>query len=272
MVRVMSVASIMALLVALPSYAQSGANNLGAAPVVGADSLGRQVPNDAFGPGERLKFSIGYGFVTAGTAFLEVVDTNTYNGKVCYKIVSQTNSNEFFDSFYKVRDSIVSQIDVDGIFSRHFFKALHEGSYHSTREIEFNHELKRAVFRKGSDKVDTVSLLPFTNDELSVMYYVRTLPLEVGKNVRIPSISGDTCDYIEVRVLGRETIEVPAGVFKCIVVEPLLNAAGIFKQEGEIKVWLTDDRLRMPVLMRSKVLVGSIHAELEEFRLGNLDW
>jgi hypothetical protein len=46
----------------------------------------------------------------------------------------------------------------------------------------------------------------------------------------------------------------------------------VFKQEGAIKVWLTDDRLRMPVLMKSKVFVGSIFAELEEYKLGNLDW
>lgn len=269
-------ASILAALTFCVVYAQVGGVSVEAVSATVnaeiADSLNRQVPNDAFGLGERLKFSIGYGFVTAGTAYLEVRDTNTFEGKICYRIVSQTNSNEFFDNFYKVRDTIVSQIDADGIFSRYFFKALHEGSYNSSREIVFQHDRRRAVARKGSDRVDTVSILPFALDELAAMYYVRTLPLEVGKNIKVPSVSGDKSGVMEVRVLGRETIEVPAGVFKCIVVEPLLNSAGVFKQEGEVKVWLTDDRLRMPVLMKSRVLVGSIHAELEEFRLGNLDW
>jgi hypothetical protein len=73
-------------------------------------------------------------------------------------------------------------------------------------------------------------------------------------------------------VLERETISVPAGKFDCLVLEPLLTATGIFKHEGSIKVWVTDDRLHMPVLMKSKVLVGSIHAELEDYRLGELIW
>lgn len=236
------------------------------------DSLTREVINDAFGLGERLKFSVGYGPVTAGTAWLEVTDTNTFAGHLCYRISSQTSSNSFFDSFYKVRDTIVSQLDVDGLFSRYFRKALHEGSYHSSREISFDHSKQRAFFRKGNDAPDTVSLLPFANDELSILYYARTQPLKVGLSINIPAVSGDTCRMIEVRVLGRETIEVPAGTFKCLVVEPMLSAAGVFKQEGAIKVWLTDDRLRMPVLMKSKVFVGSIFAELVEYKLGDLDW
>ena len=88
----------------------------------------------------------------------------------------------------------------------------------------------------------------------------------------MPTIPGDTLTNMVVKVLGREEIDVPAGRFDCLILEPLLTATGIFKHEGQIKVWVTDDRLHMPVLMKSKVLVGSIYAELEEFKLGTLDW
>jgi hypothetical protein len=236
------------------------------------DSLYREVLNDAFGPGEYLRFSVGYGFVNAGDATLEVRDTNTYNGHLCYQIYSETTSNSFFDGFYRVRDTIVSQIDVDGIFSHYFHKALHEGAYHSVREIIFQHDLQRAITRRGADDIDTVEIGSFAQDVLSAMYYVRTQQLEVGKVLKVNSVERHDSQELAVRVLKKETVEVPAGVFDCIVVEPLLTDAGIFKQEGEVKVWLTDDRLKMPVLMKSKVLVGSIHAELEEFRLGDLNW
>ena len=237
-----------------------------------ADSLYRDVINDSFGPGEYLRFSVGYGFLTAGTATLEVTDTNTYNGHLSFRIYSETKSNSFFDGFYKVRDTAESQIDVDGIFSHYFRKALHEGSYNSVREIDFQHELRRAISSKDSAEVDTVEIGTFAQDVLSAMYFIRTQPLELGDYVTVNSVERNKANQLRVHVLKKETVEVPAGVFDCIVVEPLLSEAGIFKQEGEIKVWLTDDRLRMPVLMKSKVLVGSIHAELEEFRLGNLNW
>ena len=50
-----------------------------------------------------------------------------------------------------------------------------------------------------------------------------------------------------------------------------MQTAGIFKHEGKLTVWLTDDRLRLPVMMKSKVVVGSITAELTDFKLGRLE-
>ncbi len=72
-------------------------------------------------------------------------------------------------------------------------------------------------------------------------------------------------------MLEKETISVTAGTFECYVVEPLLKSVGVFKHEGQLKVWLTVDRLRLPVLMKSKVLVGSIAAELTDYKLGEIE-
>ena len=49
-----------------------------------------------------------------------------------------------------------------------------------------------------------------------------------------------------------------------------MRTSGIFKHEGKLTVWLTNDRLKMPVLMKSKVLVGSISAELTDYELGEM--
>ena len=70
------------------------------------------------------------------------------------------------------------------------------------------------------------------------------------------------------KVLGREVVETPAGKFKCVVIEPKLKAGGIFKNKGRLVIWLTDDERRMPVLMKSKVAIGSISATLVEAKPG----
>ena len=67
---------------------------------------------------------------------------------------------------------------------------------------------------------------------------------------------------LDVRYLGKETVDVSAGTFDCIVVEPLVQEGGLFKSEGSIIVWLTDDALRIPVKVKTKVVIGSIDAEL----------
>jgi hypothetical protein len=73
---------------------------------------------------------------------------------------------------------------------------------------------------------------------------------------------------IVVKVIGKEKVTVPAGTFDCFVIEPIMEAGGLFKNSGKLTIWITDDNRRIPVLMKSKIPVGSIDAVLQEFRPG----
>jgi len=229
------------------------------------EEFGRNVENIAFGVGEKLQFDIGYGFINAGYATMEVRELIEYEGRPCYRIVSTANSNKFFSSFYKVEDQVTSVVDAVGIFSWYFEKNLREGSYRSDRFYTLDQ-----VDHKAYNDKDTVDIARYTQDALSVLYYARTQNLKVGESVYIDNFTDGENYPLEVRVLRKETIKVKAGKFDCVVVEPLLQTAGIFKHEGKLTVWLTDDRLKLPVLMKSKVLVGSISAELTGYTLGEI--
>jgi hypothetical protein len=232
---------------------------------VGGEGLDRFIANDAFGVGEKLAFDINYGFINAGSATMEVARIIEYEGRPCYQMVTRAQSNKFFSSFYRVDDRVESIIDALGLFPWRFEKNLREGGYSSDRMYTFDNENKKVVY-----KDDTLDVPPYVQDALSVLYFVRTQPLEVGKSVFVDNFTDGTLYPLEVRVLRRETIDVEAGRFDCMVVEPLLRSVGVFKHQGQLTVWLTDDRLRMPVLMKSKVVVGSISAELTDYELGDI--
>ena len=70
---------------------------------------------------------------------------------------------------------------------------------------------------------------------------------------------------LDVRYLGKEVVDVPAGKFECIVVEPMLKEGGLFKSEGSIIIYLTNDEAKMPVRVKTKVIIGSINADLTSF-------
>ena len=70
---------------------------------------------------------------------------------------------------------------------------------------------------------------------------------------------------LNVKYLGKDRISVEAGTFDCVVVEPLVQEGGLFKSEGSIIVWLTDDDLRVPVRVKTKVVIGSIDSELTKY-------
>jgi hypothetical protein len=228
-------------------------------------ALGREIENLAFGVGEKLEFDINYGFINAGTASMEVEKLIEYETRPCYQIVTHANSNKFFTSFYKVDDRVESVIDALGLFSWRFEKHLREGGYKADRTSVFDQPNNRVI-----DGKDTIPVEPYTQDALSVLYFIRTVKLEVGKSVYAFNYVDGQKVNLEIKVLKKEKITVAAGTFDCLVVEPLTSSVGVFKNEGTLKVWLTDDRLRLPVLMKSKILVGSISAELTDYQLGEI--
>ncbi|MEW6051081.1 MAG: DUF3108 domain-containing protein [Candidatus Zixiibacteriota bacterium] len=230
-----------------------------------ASSIDRFIENVAFGVGERMTFDINYGFINAGSASLEVAKLIEYQGRPCYQVVSRAQSNSFFSSFYRVEDRVESIVDAVGVYSWRFEKNLREGNYRADRMYAFD-QINRAVHYEK----DTLPVEPYVQDALSALYFVRTQPLEVGKSIFVDNFVDGKKYRMEVRVLKKERIKVAAGSFDCIVVEPLTQSVGVFKNEGTLTVWLTDDRLRMPVLMKSKILVGSVSAELTDYHLGDI--
>ena len=230
------------------------------------DPADRYLENLAFGVGEKLTFEVKYGFISAGTAEMEVVRMVEFENRPCYQIVTRANSNSFFSSFYKVEDRVESIMDATGLFSWRFEKNLREGNYRSDRQYTFDQRRHQVVY-----KGDTIEIEPFVQDAISTLYFVRTRPLVVGQSFYLDNFIDGKKYHLEVKVLKRETVTVDAGTFECFVVEPITQSVGLFKHEGRLKVWLTDDRLRLPVLMKSKVIVGSIAVELTDYSLGSLD-
>jgi hypothetical protein len=229
-----------------------------------ADSIDRRqwdraIDNRAFKTGESLKFVIRYGPVQAGHAYMEVEEVVEHNARRCYRIVSRAESNGFFSAFYKVRDTAVSIIDSIGIYSWYFEKDLQEGKYRAEHEVIFDQPNQRVITKK-----DTVATPPFVQDVLSSFYYLRTQDLEIGGAYDIEHFAETKLYPLRVKVLRKETIRVQAGKFDCFVVEPILRSAGLFKHKGRVTVWLTDDQYRMPVLMKSEIMLGAIVAELQE--------
>jgi hypothetical protein len=232
----------------------------------GVSTFDRYVENVAFGVNEKLTFDINYGFINAGTATMEVARLIEYENRPCYQVITRAKSNSFFSTFYKVDDRVESIIDAIGIFSWRFEKNLREGRYRADRVYTFD-QRRRVVYYKN----DTISTPPFVQDALSVLYYVRTQKLKPGMSLFIDNFTDGKLYPLEVKVLKRERVKVKAGVFDCLVVEPLLKSVGVFRHQGRLRVWLTDDRLKMPVMMKSKVVVGSITAELTDYQLGDIE-
>ncbi|PID28351.1 MAG: hypothetical protein CSB55_05120 [Candidatus Cloacimonadota bacterium] len=218
---------------------------------------------------EKLKFKIKYGMISAGYASM-TIDTLVFRDSVdCYKISAKAETNGFFDKIFKVRDNITSIWDKEKKVSRQFSKKLREGSYRQKRDQYFYPEQNFSLYlkwdmKKHKMKEKKLEIIDNTQDILSAFYWTRQQELKVGESKFI-NVSADGKNYkAEVKVHRKETLDTIFGTKECFLIEPVLVGDAIFKQTGNIYIWITDDDLKVPVLMESEVVFGSFKAVLEE--------
>ncbi|MBS1903373.1 MAG: DUF3108 domain-containing protein [Bacteroidetes bacterium] len=248
----------------LPLLVAFGATGANIAHAQTANGALRSLNNSAFTVGERLTFDISYGFITAGQAVMTIPDYKYVNGRQTYEINTYAVSTETMDNVFKVRDKYATYLDVDGIYPHRFEQHVREGKYTKDYEAFFDQEEGTAE----TDDGQKYKIPRFVHDILSAFYYVRVLDLKhyhKGDKITLENFYDGKVHPLDVMVLGRQQVEVAAGTFNCVVVEPMVVAGGLFKNEGSIQVWLSDDENKIPVKMVSKVLIGSISVDLTSY-------
>lgn len=220
----------------------------------------------AFKAGEKLVFSVSWSdIVKAGTATLSVPGVKVFNGHKVYHIVSTASSGPQVSAFFYTRDRIDVYLDAVDYTIWKSEKHLVEGTYKNDEVIYFNPPNRTAT--RG---VATMRTLAEPRDALGGFYYIRSLDLPVGGEIALNYADGKISKPIVIKVLRKEQVTVPAGTFDTIVIEPVLEETeGIFKQEGRIWIWVTDDEKKMPVILKSKIAIGNIEVKLESYTLGS---
>jgi len=213
--------------------------------------------------GEYFQFAIDWNGLNGGSSLMQVQNLTRVDGHRVYRVVMKAESNSFVSKFYKVRDRAETYIDAESLYTRRFVKKLREGGYEKDIDVRFDQESRKAKYADG----EVFDVPPGVHDVLSAFYYVRTVPLPTGATLSIPTHDNKKSYEMVVKVHKRERVEVPAGKFDCVLVEPMLKSEGVFKSKGSILVWLSDDARRIPVLVKSKIPVGSVSVSLTDLRL-----
>ncbi len=222
-----------------------------------------------FNNNEKLTFSIKYGFISAGEATLDVSGTTYKDSIPVLEFSSITKTNKFFDKIFKVRDEIISIWDLKNEESLKFTKIQHEGFYHQKRIHLFYPKLKYSTYikhylKKNKIKEKKIPIKDKTQDILSAFYSVRKKELTVGDTVFV-NLTTDGKSYVAgVFVHKKEKIKTIFGRKECLKIEPILKGEAIFKQTGNIFIWVTNDAHKIPVKLQSKIIFGSFYAILKE--------
>lgn len=219
---------------------------------------------NAFKPGEKATYQVRWSFVVAGHVDIAVESDSRLEESDARHFSLSARTLPFLDLFYKVRDRIDSYTD-QGVNHSLLYRKVQTGKTKTDVEVLFDWRQKEVCFRNFEDKRQPVKIEDGTFDPLSAYFFLRSLDLGQEKNITRPVTDGKKLVLGKAKILRREKISVPAGRFETYLVEPdMKDVRGVFekKKNARLLVWLTADSRHLLIKAESKVVVGSVVAEL----------
>jgi hypothetical protein len=242
-VGVVALAFACALLSARASLAQA------------TEQSGGEVAARPFSIGERLTYSVRVGPIGRGTAIAEIRNLDTLRGQPVYHSVFSIGGSLLF---FKVRDQYESWFDPRTLVSLRYHQKIDQGAYERDRTYDIFPD--RGVYiEAGKAEAKTVDR-PL--DDGAFLYFLRTIPLEVGKTYTFNRYFKPDRNPVRVTVVRRERIRVPAGEFDAVVLQPKIKAKGIFAENANAEVWIADDDGRIMLQMKTHLQFGTATFQL----------
>lgn len=238
----------------------------------------RFVKNTSFRKGEVIRYKAHYGFVNAAEGEMVISDKiHEVNGRKCYKIDVYGRSIGMFDLFLRIRDNWGTYLDSSSIVSQKFYRKIEEGKYRKHEIVTFDQNEKVASVKTfDNHKQDWRPIEKFevpsnVQDIVSGYYFLRTLKfdtLEVGDVIKIDAFFDDEIYDFKIRYIGKEVLKTNLGKINSLVLSPIMPENSLFDGKNSIKVWISDDRNKVPLKIKAAMFVGAVEIDIVEYQQG----
>lgn len=219
------------------------------------EASGGEVMRRPFSVGERLTYAVKVGPLGRGNAVAEIRGVDTLRGRqVFHSVFTMKGSLLFFG----VNDEYESWFDPNTLVSLRYRQQIDQGSYERNRTYEIFPD--RGIYLEPDKSERSTVDRPL--DDGAFLYFLRTIPLQVGRTYTWNRYFKPDRNPVTVTVVRREHIRVPAGEFDAVVLRPSIKAKGIFAQSANAEVWVADDDGRAVLQMKTHMSFGTVVFQL----------
>jgi hypothetical protein len=216
-------------------------------------------PPVPFGVGERFTYDVKLGPFRAGRGTMEVTSIDTIRGRTAYRAVFRVKGGILG---YKADNTMESWIDTATVTSLRFTQDFEQTGKDRRKHYEIYPE--RAIYQEPNKPEQTSVADPL--DDASFIYFVRTVPLEIGRTYSFDRYFKPDANPVRIKVLRRETVKVPAGTYQTLVVQPIIKSKGMFSENSKAEIWFSEDANRIMVQLKADLPVGSLNLYLTSAR------
>lgn len=234
--------------------------------------------NRFFKPGENLSYDLyfKYGLVTKKAGYASLfTQSSRYNNEPAYKMSLVSHSTGIARAAFKLDDTLVCFLNMK-LRPLAFWKDAHEGNENNVERQTYSYlpngniSIHARRVRNGVEKHNvTINTTSCTYDMMSIIYYARTLNYDSmgrGAKTNVVFISGKKKVNMQIHYLGVETVKANNGVsYSCHKLSLSILDDAFTNEQEAMKVYVTNDRNRIPVQLESKLKIGSTRAVLKSY-------
>ncbi|HYT82379.1 MAG TPA: DUF3108 domain-containing protein [Gemmatimonadales bacterium] len=238
-----------------------------AAPLFGQDSAHATLPATAsvrtpavpFPVGERLTYGAKYGIFSVGTAVMEVAGIDTIRGTETVHLQFRITGGALWYHLDQTLESWVGRYDFQ---SRRYASVQDERDRHREHRYEIYPD---SGFYREDGRDTTFATVAEPLDDAAFLYWIRTVPLEIGKRYQYARYFRPDRNPVIVEVLRRERVSVAGRKWNALVVRPKIpQGRGIFAEKSETRIWISDDARRLVLAIQSNFSFGQVTLKLKE--------
>lgn len=131
---------------------------------------------------------------------------------------------------------------------------INEGGYKKNHNALVDIKNMKIINDRGTKDIKHKIYSP-----LSIIFSIREKMISIEKNFQYRTYSNGKEKNINISLIGKEKIKTPFGEFNTIVFNPTsANNKPVLKNSGDMKIWYTDDKKKLPIKIEIKIKYGSI--------------
>ena len=215
--------------------------------------------NNPFKVGELLKYSAEWNGIKVGNAELFLSGTELFNDIETYQITFTTRTNGLANTLFPIRDRVDVWIDKKELFTHRIKKDINQSTYKEKIDVSFNYDELKALSNDKSVDIDFKARGPY-----SMFYFLRTIDLIPEKIMSFSSYEGKRIVNYNLKMTGTEIVDSGLGKFSCKVIKPFSEGKELFKNKGDMRIWISETKERLPIKIQIKIQYGSMTLTLDE--------
>lgn len=199
-------------------------------------------------------------------------------GPLIVRLVGDVVSKGLFPRIagFRFHEHVESVVDPDPFTVLRTSKLDEQGKRVRISEAVFDHEARKVTWTErdpNQPQPPRINELEFSEpiqDILTVIYFLRTQKLEVGKSFDVPLTDSGRVFRFSVAVVERKQLKTVLGRVSAIRIEPaLFGENGLVRARGSLSIWITEDSRRLPVKAQLKVDLGTFDITLKRVSYGD---